>query len=224
MSKNKKNIKNKGIKKDLNINGQQSKMESEAGEDIEVGRKIVIAFIAFLLFLIIFLIPLFTETLSERKYDNQITYDVVNENNYENILKNNRYFLDLDFDDEQYASAIKKSNIDFISLSLENKRIQLNDEECLYTDEICKNKIKSDKLGLITKIQKWSDDRVNLGVVWLSKNKAKEEELERNTPAIIKALTFSPSKYNRVRTAVGNNRIMVSPIDFWINTFKKITP
>ena len=224
MSKNKKNIKNKGIKKDLNINGQQSKMESEAGEDIEVGRKIVIAFIAFLLFLIIFLIPLFTETLSERKYDNQITYDVVNENNYENILKNNRYFLDLDFDDEQYASAIKKSNIDFISLSLESKRIQLNDEECLYTDEICKNKIKSDKLGLITKIQKWSDDRVNLGVIWLSKNKAKEEELERNTPVIIKALTFSDSKYNRVRSAVGNNRIMVSPIDFWINIFKKIIP
>ncbi|MFX9412628.1 hypothetical protein ABTO27_19900, partial [Acinetobacter baumannii] len=77
---------------------------------------------------------------------------------------NNRYFLDLDFDDEQYASAIKNSNIDFISLSLESKRIQLNDEECLYTDELCKNKIKSDKLGLITKIQKWSDDRVNLGV------------------------------------------------------------
>ncbi|HIB8515908.1 TPA: hypothetical protein ACWX4I_005201 [Klebsiella pneumoniae] len=220
MSKNKKNIKNKGIKKDLNINVQQ-KIESEAGEEIEVGRKTVIAF---LLFLLIFLIPLFTETLSERKYDNQITYDVVNENNYENILKNNRYFLDLDFDDEQYASAIKKSNIDFISLSLENKRIQLNDEECLYTDEICKNKIKSDKLGLITKIQKWSDDRVNLGVVWLSKNKAKEEELERNTPVIIKALTFSDSKYNRVRSAVGNNRIMVSPIDFWINIFKKIIP
>ncbi|EJL2498882.1 hypothetical protein NMA64_004445 [Salmonella enterica] len=220
MSKNKKNIKNKGIKKDLNINIQQ-KIESEAGEEIEVGRKTVIAF---LLFLLIFLIPLFTETLSERKYDNQITYDVVNENNYEIILNNNRYFLDLDFDDEQYASAIKNSNIDFISLSLESKRIQLNDEECLYTDEICKNKIKSDKLGLITKIQKWSDDRVNLGVVWLSKNKAKEEELERNTPAIIKALTFSPSKYNRVRTAVGNNRIMVSPIDFWINIFKKIIP
>ncbi len=220
MSKNKKNIKNKGIKKDLNINIQQ-KIESEAGEEIEVGRKTVIAF---LLFLLIFLIPLFTETLSERKYDNQITYDVVNENNYENILKNNRYFLDLDFDDEQYASAIKKSNIDFISLSLENKRIQLNDEECLYTDEICKNKIKSDKLDLITKIQKWSDDRVNLGVVWLSKNKAKEEELERNTPVIIKALTFSDSKYNRVRSAVGNNRIMVSPIDFWINIFKKIIP
>lgn len=220
MSKNKKNIKNKGIKKDLSINVQQKKMESEVGEETEVGRKTVIAF---LLFLLIFLIPLFTETLSERRYDNQITYDVVNENNYENILKNNRYFLDLDFDDEQYASAIKKSNIDFISLSLESKRIQLNDEECLYTDEICKNKIKSDKLGLITKIQKWSDDRVNLGVVWLSKNKAKEEELERNTPAIIKALTFSPSKYNRVRTAVGNNRIMVSPIDFWINIFKKIT-
>ncbi|EBS4636974.1 hypothetical protein ACR4TH_004643 [Enterobacter hormaechei] len=221
MSKNKKNIKNKGIKKDLSINVQQKKMESEVGEETEVGRKTVIAF---LLFLLIFLIPLFTETLSERRYDNQITYDVVNENNYENILKNNRYFLDLDFDDEQYASAIKKSNIDFISLSLESKRIQLNDEECLYTDEICKNKIKSDKLGLITKIQKWSDDRVNLGVVWLSKNKAKEEELERNTPAIIKALTFSPSKYNRVRTAVGNNRIMVSPIDFWINIFKKIIP
>lgn len=221
MSKNKKNIKNKGIKKDLSINVQQKKMESEVGEETEVGRKTVIAF---LLFLLIFLIPLFTETLSERRYDNQITYDVVNENNYENILKNNRYFLDLDFDDEQYASAIKKSNIDFISLSLESKRIQLNDEECLYTDEICKNKIKSDKLGLITKIQKWSDDRVNLGVVWLSKNKVKEEELERNTPAIIKALTFSPSKYNRVRTAVGNNRIMVSPIDFWINIFKKIIP
>lgn len=221
MSKNKKNIKNKGIKKDLSINVQQKKMESEVGEETEVGRKTVIAF---LLLLLIFLIPLFTETLSERRYDNQITYDVVNENNYENILKNNRYFLDLDFDDEQYASAIKKSNIDFISLSLESKRIQLNDEECLYTDEICKNKIKSDKLGLITKIQKWSDDRVNLGVVWLSKNKAKEEELERNTPAIIKALTFSPSKYNRVRTAVGNNRIMVSPIDFWINIFKKIIP
>jgi len=150
MSKNKKNIKNKGIKKDLNINVQQ-KMESEAGEEIEAGRKTVIAF---LLFLLIFLIPLFTETLSERKYDNQITYDVVNENNYEIILNNNRYFLDLDFDDEQYASAIKNSNIDFISLSLESKRIQLNDEECLYTDEICKNKIKSDKLGLITKIQK----------------------------------------------------------------------
>ncbi|WP_181945337.1 hypothetical protein, partial [Klebsiella pneumoniae] len=82
----------------------------------------------------------------------------------------------------------KKSNIDFISLSLENKRIQLNDEECLYTDEICKNKIKSDKLDLITKIQKWSDDRVNLGVVWLSKNKAKEEELQRNTPTIIRIL------------------------------------
>ncbi len=221
MSKNKKNIKNKGIKKDLSINVQQKKMESEVGEETEVGRKTVIAF---LLFLLIFLIPLFTETLSERRYDNQITYDVVNENNYENILKNNRYFLDLDFDDEQYASAIKKSNIDFISLSLESKRIQLNDEECLYTDEICKNKIKSDKLGLITKIQKWSDDRVNLGVVWLSKNKVKEEELERNTPAIIMALTFSPSKYNRVRTAVGNNRIMVSPIDFWINIFKKIIP
>ncbi|EKZ2469086.1 hypothetical protein RYB76_005212 [Klebsiella pneumoniae] len=221
MSKNKKNIKNKGIKKDLSINVQQKKMESEVGEETEVGRKTVIAF---LLFLLIFLIPLFTETLSERRYDNQITYDVVNENNYENILKNNRYFLDLDFDDEQYASAIKKSNIDFISLSLESKRIQLNDEECLYTDEICKNKIKSDKLGLITKIQKWSDDRVNLGVIWLSKNKVKEEELERNTPAIIKALTFSPSKYNRVRTAVGNNRIMVGPIDFWINIFKKIIP
>ncbi|EAO8964276.1 hypothetical protein EGF09_23755, partial [Salmonella enterica] len=110
MSKNKKNIKNKGIKKDLNINIQQ-KIESEAGEEIEVGRKTVIAF---LLFLLIFLIPLFTETLSERKYDNQITYDVVNENNYEIILNNNRYFLDLDFDDEQYASAIKNSNIDFI--------------------------------------------------------------------------------------------------------------
>ena len=106
---NKKNIKNKGIKKDLNINIQQ-KIESEAGEEIEVGRKTVIAF---LLFLLIFLIPLFTETLSERKYDNQITYDVVNENNYEIILNNNRYFLDLDFDDEQYASAIKNSNIDF---------------------------------------------------------------------------------------------------------------
>ncbi|HDS7617924.1 TPA: hypothetical protein QH551_004826 [Klebsiella pneumoniae subsp. ozaenae] len=223
MSKNKKIIKNKSIKKDLNINVQQ-KMESEAGEEIEVGRKIVIAFIAFLLFILVFLIPLFTETLSDRKYDNQITYDVVNENNYENILKNNRYFLDFDFDDEQYASAIKKSNIDFISLSLESKRIQLNDEECLYTDEICKNKIKSDELDLIMKIQKWSDDRVNLGVVWLSKNKAKEEELERNTPVIIKALTFSDSKYNRVRSAVGNNRIMVSPIDFWINIFKKIIP
>ncbi|EKN6335486.1 hypothetical protein DVP95_22305, partial [Yersinia enterocolitica] len=76
MSKNKKNIKNKGIKKDLNINVQQNKMESEAGQETEVGRKTVIAF---LLFLLIFLIPLFTETLSERKYDNQITYDVVNE-------------------------------------------------------------------------------------------------------------------------------------------------
>ncbi|EJO8828500.1 hypothetical protein ACV6EX_005237 [Klebsiella pneumoniae] len=221
MSKNKKNIKNKGIKRDLKINVQQSKMESEAGEETEVGRKTVIAF---LLFLLIFLIPLFTETLSERKYDNQITYDVVNENNYEIILNNNRYFLDLDFDDEQYASAIKNSNIDFISLSLESKRIQLNDEECLYTDELCKNKIKSDKLGLITKIQKWSDDRVNLGVIWLSKNKAKEEELQRNTPTIIRILTFPTSKYNRVRLAVGNNRIMVSPIDFWINIFKKIIP
>ncbi|HGD7420626.1 TPA: hypothetical protein ACI7GG_004547 [Escherichia coli] len=220
MSKNKKNIKNKGIKKDLNINIQQ-KIESEAGEEIEVGRKTVIAF---LLFLLIFLIPLFTETLSERKYDNQITYDVVNENNYEIILNNNRYFLDLDFDDEQYASAIKNSNIDFISLSLESKRIQLNDEECLYTDELCKNKIKSDKLGLITKIQKWSDDRVNLGVIWLSKNKAKEEELQRNTPNIIRILTFPTSKYNRVRLAVGNNLIIVGPIDFWINIFKKITP
>ncbi|HAO2959496.1 hypothetical protein [Enterobacter hormaechei] len=220
MSKNKKNIKNKGIKKDLNINVQQ-KMESEAGEETEVGRKTVIAF---LLFLLIFLIPLFTETLSERKYDNQITYDVVNENNYEIILNNNRYFLDLDFDDEQYASAIKNSNIDFISLSLESKRIQLNDEECLYTDELCKNKIKSDKLGLITKIQKWSDDRVNLGVIWLSKNKTKEEELQRNTPTIIRILTFPTSKYNRVRLAVGNNLIIVGPIDFWINIFKKITP
>ncbi|EBW3080010.1 hypothetical protein DPD14_22800 [Salmonella enterica subsp. enterica serovar Thompson] len=220
MSKNKKNIKNKGIKKDLNINVQQ-KMESEAGEETEVGRKTVIAF---LLFLLIFLIPLFTETLSERKYDNQITYDVVNENNYEIILNNNRYFLDLDFDDEQYASAIKNSNIDFISLSLESKRIQLNDEECLYTDELCKNKIKSDKLGLITKIQKWSDDRVNLGVIWLSKNKAKEEELQRNIPTIIRILTFPTSKYNRVRLAVGNNLIIVGPIDFWINIFKKITP
>ncbi|MBG2617663.1 hypothetical protein I4497_27305 [Klebsiella oxytoca] len=221
MSKNKKNIKNKGIKKDSNINVQQNKMESEAGEEIEVGRKTVIVF---LLFLLIFLIPLFTETLSDRKYDNQITYDVVNENNYENILKNNRYFLDLDFDDEQYASAIKKSNIDFISLSLESKRIQLNDEECLYTDEICKNKIKSDELSLITKIQKWSDDRVNLGVIWLGKNKAKEEELQRNTPTIIRILTLFPtSKYNRVRLAVGNNRIIVGPIDFWINIFKKIT-
>ncbi|HIF0605883.1 hypothetical protein [Escherichia coli] len=219
MSKNKKNIKNKDIKRDLNINVQQ-KMESGAGEEIEVGRKTVIAF---LLFILVFLIPIFTETLSGVKYDNQINYNVVNENNYENILKNNRYFLDLDFDDEQYASAIKKSNIDFISLSLESKRIQLNDEECLYTDEVCKNKIKSDKLGLITKIQKWSDDRVNLGVVWLSKNKAKEEELERNTPVIIKALTFSASKYNRVRSAVGNNHIIVGPIDFWINIFKKIS-
>ncbi|HHA2039566.1 TPA: hypothetical protein ACOEGR_004518, partial [Enterobacter hormaechei subsp. xiangfangensis] len=155
---------------------------------------------------------------------NQITYDVVNENNYENILKNNRYLLDLDFDDEQYASAIKKSNIDFISLSLESKSIQLNDEECLYTDEICKNKIKSDELGLITKIQKWSDDRVNLGVIWLGKNKAKEEELQRNTPTIIRILTIFPtSKYNRVRLAVGNKRIIVGPIDFWINIFKKIT-
>lgn len=221
MSKNKKNIKNKGIKKDLNINVQQNKMESEAGQETEVGRKTVIAF---LLFLLIFLIPLFTETLSERKYDNQITYDVVNENNYEIILNNNRYFLDLDFDDEQYASAIKNSNIDFISLSLESKRIQLNDEECLYTDELCKNKIKSDKLGLITKIQKWSDDRVNLGVIWLSKNKAKEEELQRNIPTIIRILTFPTSKYNRVRLAVGNNLIIVGPIDFWINIFKKITP
>lgn len=219
MSKNKKNIKNKDIKRDLNINVQQ-KMESGAGEEIEVGRKTVIAF---LLFILVFLIPIFTETLSGVKYDNQINYNVVNENNYENILKNNRYFLDLDFDDEQYASAIKKSNIDFISLSLESKRIQLNDEECLYTDEVCKNKIKSDKLGLITKIQKWSDDRVNLGVVWLSKNKAKEEESERNTPVIIKALTFSASKYNRVRSAVGNNHIIVGPIDFWINIFKKIS-
>ena len=87
MSKNKKNIKNKGIKKDLNINVQQNKMESEAGQETEVGRKTVIAF---LLFLLIFLIPLFTETLSERKYDNQITYDVVNEYNYEIILYNNR--------------------------------------------------------------------------------------------------------------------------------------
>ncbi|HCD5005649.1 TPA: hypothetical protein NBS74_004702 [Klebsiella pneumoniae] len=221
MSKNKKNIKNKDIKRDLKIKVQQSKMESEAGEEIEVGRKTVIAF---LLFILVFLIPLFTETLSGVKYDNQINYNVVNENNYENILKNNRYFLDLDFDDEQYASAIKKSNIDFINLSLESKRIQLNDEECLYTDEICKNKIKSDKLALITKIQKWSDDRVNLGVVWLSKNKAKQEELERNTPAFIKALTFSDSKYNRVRSAVGNNHIIVGPIGFWINIFKKIIP
>ncbi|SAG15440.1 Uncharacterised protein [Enterobacter hormaechei] len=48
MSKNKKNIKNKGIKKDLNINIQQ-KIESEAGEEIEVGRKTVIAFLLFLL-------------------------------------------------------------------------------------------------------------------------------------------------------------------------------
>jgi hypothetical protein len=48
MSKNKKNIKNKGIKKDLNINVQQ-KMESEAGEETEVGRKTVIAFLLFLL-------------------------------------------------------------------------------------------------------------------------------------------------------------------------------
>lgn len=221
MSKNKKNIKNKGIKRDLNLNNQQRKMESVVKQEKEVGRKTVIAF---LLFLLVFLIPIFTETLSGVKYDNQISYNVVNENNYEKLLKNNRYFLDLDFDDEQYASAIKKSNIDFISLSLESKRIQLNDEECLYTDEICKNKIKSDKLGLITKIQKWSDDRVNLGVVWLSKNKAKEEELERNTPAIIKALTFSDSKYNRVRSAVGNNHIIVGPIDFWINIFKKIIP
>ncbi|EIX0473163.1 hypothetical protein MGZ59_004472, partial [Salmonella enterica subsp. enterica serovar Anatum] len=217
---NKKNIKNKDIKRDLNLNNQQIKMESEAGEEIEVGFKTVIAL---LLFLLIFLIPLFTETLSGVKYDNQITYNTVNENNYETILKNNRYFLDLDFDDDQYASAIKKSNIDFINLSLESKRIQLNEEECLYTDKICKNKIESDKLVLITKIQKWSDDRVNLGVVWLSKNKAKEEELERNTPVIIKALTFSSSKYNRVRSAVGNNHIIVGPIDFWINIFKKIT-
>ncbi|HHT2740687.1 TPA: hypothetical protein ACTYF4_004528 [Enterobacter hormaechei] len=214
MSKHKKNF------KDKDINNQQRKMESVVKQEKEVGRKTVIAL---LLFLLVFLIPIFTETLSGVKYDNQISYNVVNENNYEKLLKNNRYFLDLDFDDDQYASAIKKSNIDFISLSLESKRIQLNDEECLYTDEICKNKIKSDKLGLITKIQKWSDDRVNLGVVWLSKNKAKEEELERNTPAIIKALTFSSSKYNRVRSAVGNNHIIVGPIDFWINIFKKIT-
>ncbi|EML7265986.1 hypothetical protein R7V50_004650 [Raoultella ornithinolytica] len=218
MSKNKKNIKNKGIKKDLNINIQQ-KIESEAGEEIEVGRKTVIAF---LLFLLIFLIPLFTETLSERKYDNQITYDVVNENNYEIILNNNRYFLDLDFDDEQYASAIKKSNLDFINLSLEIRKIQLNSDECSYGDETCKNKVKSDRLALVMKIQKWSDDRVNLGVVWLSKNKAKEEELERNTPTIINLLTYRDTKYNRVRMAVGNNRIIVSPIDFWINIFKKI--
>ncbi|EPN9163651.1 hypothetical protein ACT4EA_004941, partial [Escherichia coli] len=69
-------------------------MESEDGQEKEVGRKTVIAF---LLFLLIFLIPIFTETLSGVKYDNQITYNVVNENNYDNTLKNNRYFLDLDF-------------------------------------------------------------------------------------------------------------------------------
>jgi hypothetical protein len=58
----------------------------------------------------------------------------------------------------------------------------------------------------------------------LSKNKAKEEELQRNTPTIIRILTFPTSKYNRVRLAVGNNLIIVGPIDFWINIFKKITP
>ncbi|EJH2252492.1 hypothetical protein NCX46_004314, partial [Salmonella enterica] len=215
MSKNKKNIKNKAIKKDLNLNDKQSKMESMGKGEIKIA-------VACLLVFLFFAIPIFADKLTDRKYDNQITYNVVDERNLENILKNNRFFLDLEFNDEQYASAIKKSNLDFINLSLEIRKIQLNSDECSYGDETCKNKVKSDRLALVMKIQKWSDDRVNLGVVWLSKNKAKEEELERNTPTIINLLTYRDTKYNRVRMAVGNNRIIVSPIDFWINIFKKI--
>ncbi|EHI0128035.1 hypothetical protein J3302_003977 [Escherichia coli] len=174
MSKNKKNIKNKAIKKDLNLNDKQSKMESMGKGEIKIA-------VACLLVFLFFAIPIFADKLTDRKYDNQITYNVVDERNLENILKNNRFFLDLEFNDEQYASAIKKSNLDFINLSLEIRKIQLNSDECSYGDETCKNKVKSDRLALVMKIQKWSDDRVNLGVVWLSKNKSKEEnEIERN--------------------------------------------
>ncbi|EEK8721622.1 hypothetical protein G3617_004682, partial [Salmonella enterica] len=72
MSKNKKNIKNKAIKKDLNLNDKQSKMESMGKGEIKIA-------VACLLVFLFFAIPIFADKLTDRKYDNQITYNVVDE-------------------------------------------------------------------------------------------------------------------------------------------------
>ncbi|EPF5079410.1 hypothetical protein ACSSUQ_004248 [Yersinia enterocolitica] len=202
MSRNKKRNRDNRINKNTEscivINEEEFLIE----EVLKFGYKTYMVIIL----LLVIIIPIIAQLSSKIKFDNTIVYPVVNENNYDDILKSQKDYLPLDFDNEPYALVMKKSNNEFIDLSLESQRIELNWYECSRKDNPCRDKIKSDKLILTKKIQDWSNNRVDLGAIWVKQNKNKDKYF----------------KYDVIRIAIGNRRIFVNPYEYWKDVFNKI--